>query len=173
MKENYLTPYWDGCFAKFGLKYAPFRGTIDIIFSITPVILKIIYDGQLQMYRPIPGCDGKCPFSGAAYCYVNPGNLNNKFKIQIGVDFFFISYSKTIYEKNSEWPECTTPPPVPKMCSKKIVGYYTSWRQKKLSVDQAKLFTHIIYAFMEIKSNGEVIVGVPGKITMYLILKIK
>jgi hypothetical protein len=99
------------------------------------------------------------------FCYANPGNIHGSFNIQLGINLILISYWKTVYATKISPPQCSTPPePIPpqKICNKKIVGYYTSWGKKGLSLEVAKAYTHIIYAFMEMKSNGEVIVGVPG-----------
>ncbi|XP_037026666.1 uncharacterized protein LOC119067666 isoform X2 [Bradysia coprophila] len=44
-------------------------------------------------------------------------------------------------------------------CGKRIVGYFTSWGKYKFSPRMAHRLTHVIFAFLETRSNGEVKVG--------------
>lgn len=46
-------------------------------------------------------------------------------------------------------------------CDKKIVGYYTSWSKTQISTSLLSKFTHIIFAFFEMKSDGTVGIGNP------------
>lgn len=44
-------------------------------------------------------------------------------------------------------------------CGKRVVGYFTSWGKYKFSPRMAQRLTHVIFAFLETKSSGEVKVG--------------
>lgn len=44
-------------------------------------------------------------------------------------------------------------------CGKRIVGYYTSWGLKKIKSNMLAKLTHVIYAFMEMYSDGTVDLG--------------
>lgn len=46
-------------------------------------------------------------------------------------------------------------------CDKKIVGYYPSWSKVPVSIALLSKFTHIIFAFFEMKSDGTVGIGNP------------
>lgn len=46
-------------------------------------------------------------------------------------------------------------------CGKRIVGYYTSWSKTSLTTSLLSKFTHIIYAFLEMKADGTVGIGNP------------
>lgn len=46
-------------------------------------------------------------------------------------------------------------------CDKRIVGYYTSWSKAPVSTSLFSKFTHIIFAFFEMKSDGTVGIGNP------------
>lgn len=48
-----------------------------------------------------------------------------------------------------------------KNCGKRIVGYYTSWGVKKIEGDMLAKLTHVIYAFLEMRSDGTVDIGSP------------
>ncbi|XP_050437308.1 uncharacterized protein LOC126843676 [Adelges cooleyi] len=48
-------------------------------------------------------------------------------------------------------------------CGKRIVGYYTSWGVKKINSKILSKLTHVIYAFMEMHSDGSVSIGTPDK----------
>ena len=129
------------------------------------VLAKLNFDFTAQIYRPFLSCGGDCSnnYNGNWYCYANPGFAQNKLSVQVGIDLPFYSYFKTVWEKKSAAPVCQAPPPTAPICTNKVVGYFTSWGTKDLSSKQAALFSHINFAFMEMKSNGQVIVGVPGK----------
>lgn len=44
-------------------------------------------------------------------------------------------------------------------CGKRVVGYFTSWGKYKFSPRMAQRLTHVIFAFLETRANGEVKVG--------------
>lgn len=44
-------------------------------------------------------------------------------------------------------------------CGKRIVGYYPSWGTRSFSPRMAQRLTHVIFAFLETKADGEVKVG--------------
>uniref|UniRef100_A0A0K0ESG1 GH18 domain-containing protein n=1 Tax=Strongyloides stercoralis TaxID=6248 RepID=A0A0K0ESG1_STRER len=44
-------------------------------------------------------------------------------------------------------------------CSRRVVGYYTSWLEKYITESQAKSLTHIIYSFIHVHSNGSLYIG--------------
>ena len=44
-------------------------------------------------------------------------------------------------------------------CGKRIVGYYPSWGTGKISGKHIRRLTHIVYAFFEVDSSGEVFLG--------------
>lgn len=46
-------------------------------------------------------------------------------------------------------------------CGKRIVGYYPSWTKVPVSTSLFSKFTHIIFAFLEMKSDGTVGIGNP------------
>lgn len=46
-------------------------------------------------------------------------------------------------------------------CGKRIVGYYTSWGLKKIKSNVLARLTHVIYAFLEMRSDGTVDLGSP------------
>lgn len=46
-------------------------------------------------------------------------------------------------------------------CGKRIVGYYTSWGVKKIKSTILAKLTHVIYAFLEMRSDGTVDLGSP------------
>lgn len=46
-------------------------------------------------------------------------------------------------------------------CGKRIIGYYTSWGLKKIDSRVMAKLTHIIYAFLEMRSDGTVDLGSP------------
>lgn len=46
-------------------------------------------------------------------------------------------------------------------CGKRIVGYYTSWGLKKIKSNVLARLTHVIYAFLEMHSDGTVDLGSP------------
>lgn len=46
-------------------------------------------------------------------------------------------------------------------CGKRIVGYYTSWGVKEIEGDMLDRLTHVIYAFLEMRSDGTVDIGSP------------
>ena len=48
-----------------------------------------------------------------------------------------------------------------KSCGKRIVGYYPSWGETKVKASTLAKFTHIIFAFFEMKSDGIVRLGNP------------
>jgi chitinase len=50
---------------------------------------------------------------------------------------------------------CGSPPP----CGKKLVAYMSSWSDSLLTVQQASRLTHIIFAFIEMKPDGSLVVG--------------
>ncbi|CAF0812441.1 unnamed protein product [Adineta steineri] len=44
-------------------------------------------------------------------------------------------------------------------CGKRIIGYYPSWGTGKVSAKHIRRLTHIIYAFFEVDSSGQVFLG--------------
>lgn len=46
-------------------------------------------------------------------------------------------------------------------CGKRIIGYYTSWGVKKIKSNILAKLTHVIYAFLEMRSDGSVDLGSP------------
>uniref|UniRef100_A0A1I7UWM5 Glyco_18 domain-containing protein n=2 Tax=Caenorhabditis tropicalis TaxID=1561998 RepID=A0A1I7UWM5_9PELO len=56
-------------------------------------------------------------------------------------------------------------------CDKRIVGYYSSWQNRYLVEDQISNFTHLIFAFAEMNSDGQL--SIDHKKDMFLILKEK
>lgn len=46
-------------------------------------------------------------------------------------------------------------------CNKRIVGYYTSWGKTSIKASTVSRFTHIIFAFFEMRSDGTVGIGNP------------
>lgn len=46
-------------------------------------------------------------------------------------------------------------------CGKKMIGYYPSWGKNKFTFAQAQRLTHVIFAFLEMKADGTVLVGNP------------
>jgi len=44
-------------------------------------------------------------------------------------------------------------------CGKRIVGYYTSWGEKTIAGLELQRLTHVIYAFLEMHSDGTISVG--------------
>lgn len=47
----------------------------------------------------------------------------------------------------------------PLSCNKRLVGYVSSWGIKDISVQQANLLTHMIFAFIEMRADGSLVVG--------------
>lgn len=50
-------------------------------------------------------------------------------------------------------------------CKKRIVGYYTSWQKRKIHAAHLKRLTHVIYAFMEMQADGNVLIGSADRAT--------
>jgi len=46
-------------------------------------------------------------------------------------------------------------------CGKRIIGYYTSWGVKKINSNIMAKLTHVIFAFLEMRSDGTVDLGSP------------
>ncbi|CAF1535096.1 unnamed protein product [Adineta steineri] len=49
-------------------------------------------------------------------------------------------------------------------CGKRIIGYYPSWGTGKISSQHAQRLTHIIFAFFEVDSNGNIFLGSADRI---------
>ena len=47
----------------------------------------------------------------------------------------------------------------PLPCNKRLVGYVSSWGIKDISTQQANLLTHMIFAFIEMRADGSLVVG--------------
>ena len=47
----------------------------------------------------------------------------------------------------------------PHSCGKRVIGYYPSWGTTKFSPNHASRLTHVVYAFMEMKPDGSIVVG--------------
>jgi hypothetical protein len=63
----------------------------------------------MQLYKAYPKCDGTCAnnYDGNTYCYAPAKYYNLGFKIQIGINLYFFTIYKTIFnlEKN-DLPIC-------------------------------------------------------------------
>lgn len=53
--------------------------------------------------------------------------------------------------------------PIQKRCGKKIVGYYTSWGKESIHPSQLDVLTHVIFAFIEMRSDGSLEIGSPDR----------
>ena len=53
----------------------------------------------MQLYKAYPKCDGTCAnnYGGNTYCYAPAKYYNLGFKIQIGINLYFFSIYKTIF----------------------------------------------------------------------------
>ena len=47
----------------------------------------------------------------------------------------------------------------PHSCGKRVIGYYPSWGTTKFSPNHASRLTHVVYAFLEMKADGSIVVG--------------
>ena len=48
---------------------------------------------------------------------------------------------------------------VPHSCGKRVIGYYPSWGKTEFSSNHASRLTHVVYAFLEMKADGSIVVG--------------
>uniref|UniRef100_T1KLX8 Chitinase n=1 Tax=Tetranychus urticae TaxID=32264 RepID=T1KLX8_TETUR len=48
-------------------------------------------------------------------------------------------------------------------CGKRIIGYYTSWGKRPITGIMMQRLTHVIFAFLEISSDGRVFIGSPDR----------
>lgn len=44
-------------------------------------------------------------------------------------------------------------------CNKRIIGYYTSWLEKRIEGRHLRRLTHVIFAFIEMRADGSVEIG--------------
>lgn len=105
-----LDSIWDGCLLKISATYHFFRGTIYAKVEISLFFFKASGDILLQIYTTTPKCIGSCSnrFDARDWCYNPAGYYNGNVKLQVGINLFFFSIWKTVYEKNfkKSEPKC-------------------------------------------------------------------
>lgn len=69
------------------------------------------------------------------------------FKYLLFYIFFIITLKKTVTLADSN------------KCSRRVIGYYTSWLEKFITESQARSLTHVIYSFVHLNSNGSLYIG--------------
>jgi len=105
----------------------------------------------------VKGCDSynrtetdrkECDGGSLYYCCNETTTVNDG---EIGIDMECpLCRSKNVNDSKSAWD-----------CGKRVIGYYTSWGAKEMDGQALAKLTHVIYAFLEMRSDGTVDVGSP------------